>query len=296
MTSPTDIPGVSTGGGGIGEPPPGNDGPAVGGDLDSDGGIRNDAVRAAVEAFSADPNQQTMIDVLRNCLFGPLLLDVTGSDITLNDEGEVEEGSSVAIRGGEGPDGKSALFAFTSHQELARMYDEGEETQSLVQGAAEVLELCRSQESGWLFLDPAGPTCALGVDDIEFALQVPRNDSVRAALEPDTTKQDLLAALHAEGPLSLAVEAPEGGVEVGEDQPADLRVRATDAPDGSGQALVAFTSGPEIVARMTDVQIATQSAVEVLSIVRDGGFAGLVLNPAGPWAYVSADEIAGYQP
>ena len=57
----------------------------------------------------------------------------------------------------------------------------------------------------------------------------------------------------------------------------------------------AFTSGPEIVARMTDVQIASQSSLEVLSIVRDGGFAGLVLNPAGPWAYLTADELASFQ-
>jgi hypothetical protein len=295
MSSPTDIPGIPAGGGA--RETSGGGAPSVSGEVDADGGIRNDAVRVAVEAFAADPGQQTMIDVLRFCLFGPLFLDVTGSDLTLNADGQIEEGSDIAIRGGEGPDDKPAMFAFTSHEQLARMYDDGEQTQSLVQDAASVLELCRAQDSDWLVLDPAGPACVLGAEDIDFALQVPRNDVVRAALEPGTPKEELLAALHAAGPLALAVEAPEGGEDNGADpgqEQVELRVRATDAPDGSGQALVAFTSGPEVVARATDVQIATQEAVDVLSVVRDSGFAGLVINPAGPWAYLSAAEIAGY--
>ena len=71
--------------------------------------------------------------------------------------------------------------------------------------------------------------------------------------------------------------------------------RTSEAPDGSGTALVAFTSGPEVVARAAHDQIATQSTREVVEQVVSGGFAGLVLNPAGPWAYVSAEELAAYR-
>ena len=212
----------------------------------ADGGVRNEPLRAAVEAFAAEPGAPAVIDVLRHCLHGPLLLDVTGSDITRVGDGQIAEGSTIAVSGGQGPDGKAALFAFTSHAELARMHpQDGTQVQSLVQAAADVLQMAKAQQAGWLYLDPAGPTCALAADDIDFAVRVPRNDAVRDALEPGTPRE----------------------------------------------AQLAFTSGPEVVASCPDAQIATQDAADVLAAVRSGGHAGLVLNAAGPWVYVSAAEL-----
>jgi hypothetical protein len=283
---PTDIPGV---GGPPAQDPPPDD--ATGSD------VRNEGVRAALLAFGETPSSETMLDVLRHCLHGYLLLDVTGSEITMTDDGQIAPGSTISVRGGEGPDGRPAMFAFTSHEQITRMYTEdGVETQSLVQSAAGVLELCRSQESGWLYLDPAGPTCALGAEDIDFALRVPRNDAVRAALEPGVPRAELLAALHAEGSLSLAIIADDLEAGVVHDG-AEVRVRTTEAPDGSAEpVLAAFTSGPELLARAPGDRVATQSSADVLALARDGGFAGLLLNAAGPWVYLPADELRAYQP
>ncbi|SHG65531.1 SseB protein N-terminal domain-containing protein [Jatrophihabitans endophyticus] len=290
MSSPTDIPGF---GGGHPDPVDPSAGP------DAAGGIRNDAVRAALDASAESPGPRTSVDILRHCLFGYLLLDVTGSEITVTDEGEVAPGSTISVRGGEGPDGQPAIFAYTSHDEIVRMYPpegpgDGIEVQSLVQDAAGVLELARAQEAGWLYLDPAGPSAALAAEDIDFALRVPRNDAVRATLEPGVPRAELLAALTAEGPLSLAVIAPDVEPGVAEEG-TQVQVRTVDAPEltDGAQALAVFTSGPEVVASAPEDRIATQTAADVVELAREGGFAGLLINPAGPWAYVSADELAG---
>lgn len=280
MSSPTDIP--NFGGGGGSSSNGGN--PAD--------GIRNDTVRAAIEAVQAEPGTAATIDVLRSCLAGYLLLDVTGSDLQVDDNGEIAEGSTINIRGGEGPDEQPAIFAFTSQEQLAAMYAENTDdvqVQSLVQEAPGVLELVMGQEASWLVLDPAGPSVALAKDDLEFALRVPRNDALRAALEPGTPREALLAALAAEGPLSLAVDAPD--LEAGEQDSAEVQVRSVEAPDGNGPALAVFTSGPEVLAGSPEDKIATQSTAEIVQIGSEGGFAGIVINPAGPWAYVTADEL-----
>ena len=302
MTSPTDIPNFGGGSGGSGGPAGGPSGNGASSPASGDE-VRNDAVRAAIEAVAAEAagsgpaGTATTVDVLRHCLFGYLLLDITGSELELTDTGEIAEGSTINVRGGEGPDGGPAIFAFTSQEQLAQMYPdggaaEGVQVQSLIQEAAGVLELVQQQDVRWLCLDPAGPSVALSADDLEFALRVPRNYLVRATLEPGVERSRLLAALQADGPLSLAVDAPdlEPGVSESNTQ---VQVRTTDSPDGNGQALAVFTSGPEVVARAPEDKIATQSAAEVLALARDGGFGGMVINPAGPWAFVPATELQG---
>lgn len=294
MSGPADIPNFSR---------PSQPAPA---EEPEDTGVRNDLVRAAIEAVAEQAGEGTgepagtvtTMHVLRHCLHGFLLLDVTGSEIEVDDQGQIAEGSTISIRGGEGPDGESAIFAFTSQEQLARMYPdggaaEGVQVQSLVQEAAGVLELIREQEASWLLLDAGGPSVALSADDIDFALRVPRNDAVRAAVDPGVPREALLEALRQPGPLSLAVDAPE--LEPGEEQTEStpVRVRTLDAPDGNGQALAVFTSGPEVIALSPDDRIATQDASELVALAANGDFGGLLVNAAGPWAYVTVEELKG---
>ena len=93
MTGPADIPGLSM------QPPE----PAEG------DGVANPRVRAAVEAFAEAPSAEGSMDVLRACLQGALLLDITGSDITLTDDGTaIAPGSAVQVAYVTGPDGQPA--------------------------------------------------------------------------------------------------------------------------------------------------------------------------------------------
>ncbi|WP_375486158.1 SseB family protein [uncultured Jatrophihabitans sp.] len=261
--------------------------------------VTNPAVREALDEFVADPGARGSIDVLRWCLQGFLLLDVTGSDIRMSADGtEIEPGSTVQIAVTSGPDGESALAAFTSMAEIEKVHSGDGETggavQSLVQPAAAVLELAVQQDHRWVCLDPAGPSCALSRDEIDFALRVPRNDVVRQALDVVNVDPDqrpvLLDALRADGVFVLAVDTP--------DEPADdvpegtVRLRTTTLPD-ERPALMVFTSGPEAAARAGSDSFVVWSTAEVHDALRQGEVDGLVVNPSGPWAAVTTEELLG---
>lgn len=249
------------------------------------GGAVNSAVRSAVAAFAADPNQQTSMDVLRHCLHGELLLDVTGSDVVMVD-GEAIGAESLEIRGAQAPDGGQALLAFTSAEEIERMHPPGTATQAFGQPATAVVEFAYAQDNGWLFLDPGGTTCAMPRASLELAAQVPRNDAVREALDrPDA----LVGALRADGVLLLAADPAEGVRHAEGDLSSGIRTGAL--PGGEG--LLAFTSAPELLVHAPGDAIVIRTTTEVLAMLRDGGYAGLVVNPAGPTALVGREVLVG---
>ncbi|MGV0881256.1 SseB family protein [Mycolicibacterium sp. XJ883] len=116
--------------------------------------VDNVTVRRAVGEFAARPDQRSSIEVLRSCMYGELLFDLTGSDKP--EGGSYSRGSQIQIRGGTGPDGGRALFAFTRQQEIARLYPPGTETQSMVTPATGALGMARRQHDAWLYIDPPG--------------------------------------------------------------------------------------------------------------------------------------------
>jgi hypothetical protein len=266
------------------------------------GEISNPAVRAALDTFVAEDGVRGSIEVLRWCLQGFLLLDVTGSDIRMSADGtELEAGSTVQIATMEGPDGESALAAFTSTAEIEKAHSApgGEPVQSLVQPASAVLELAVEQDHKWVCLDPAGPTCALSRDEIDFALRVPRNDLVRQALDVVNVDPEqrhvLLDALRAEGTFVLAVAPPEGADQAEDtvlEEGATTQLRTTTLPDDR-PALLVFTSGPEAAARAGSDAFVVWSTAEVHEALQQGDLAGLVINPSGPWAAVTNEELFG---
>jgi len=250
--------------------------------------VDNDRVRRAVAAFAAEPKHETMLDVLRACLTGELLLDVTGSELNIS-EGRLHTGSKLRINQRVGPDGQRALLAFTSNDEIARIHPEGTRYQSIGQPAAAVLELARRQGAAWLYIDPAEETAALSAADIDFALRHPRNDRLSAAIAAvdagTAPRAEAITALVAEGPLLLAGQRAEGQ---GADEPPQLRVTRRD--DGS-MALLAFTSAPEVLARDPQDGIVTTTTTHVLEQLQQGPFASIVINPAGPWIELRREEL-----
>lgn len=245
----------------------------------------NEAVRAAVAAFAADPNERTSMDVLRSCLHGELLLDITGSDVTLVG-GEPAEVGALEIRGVEAPDGGQALLAFTSAAEITRMHPPGTATQAFGQPATAVVEFAYAQEQGWLYLDAGGTTCAMPRTSLELAVDVPRNDAVREALgRPEA----LLGALQADGVLLLAADPAAMPQQNAGDLTAGIRVGVL--PGGGQPALLVFTSAPELLAHAATDAVVIRTTTEVLAMVRGGDYAGLVVNPAGPSAIVAREAL-----
>jgi hypothetical protein len=248
--------------------------------------VDNRAVRHAVTEFAAEPGPRRALEVLRQCMFGELLLDITGSDAPA--DATFTAGSRLQIRGGTGPDGRRALFAFTSNEQIARLHPPGTRTQSMVTPAVGALELARQQGDGWVYLDPAGPTCALAADEVDFALRNPRNGPLKDALvgfaSRTVERRSVIDVLREDGPLLLA--ADDRSV------PGKIGVRSTTLADGAS-ALLSFTSAPEVVAYSPADAVAAMTVPAVLHKMRSDGYGGLVIDPVGPWIALPRSEIDG---
>lgn len=243
------------------------------------------ALRQAVGQFAARPDQRGALNVLRECMYGELLLDITGSDPIA--DGVLAAGSRLQIRTGTGPDGGSALFAFTRNAEIARLHSPQTHTQSLANPAVAVLEFARAQEHAWLYIDPAGPTCALSAAEIDFALRNPNHAELKEALARhaagDIDRAAVAAVLRPNSPLLVAVTGSPG---------AETGIRTFAHADGATSAL-AFSSAPEVLAFSPADAVAALTAEQVLDTARRADHAGIVVNPAGPSIRLSLTEIAG---
>lgn len=246
--------------------------------------VDNTIARRAVAAFAAQPNQATALEVLRSCMFGDLLLDTTGSDAPT--AAGFPAGARLQIRRGTGPDGRGALFAFTRNEEIARLHPPGTKTMSLVTPATGALDLAKSQQDAWLYIDPAGPTCAISAAEIDFALRNPNNEQLKTATVDlhagRIDRQAVLDLLAQDGPLLLAVDETS--------EPGQSRFRGSAMPDGS-PGLFAFTSAPEVVAYNQADAVMKSTVHEVIKTGRDRGYAGLIVNPSGPYFAVSLAEL-----
>jgi hypothetical protein len=144
-------------------------------------------------------------------MYGELLFDITGSDAFAGEP--FAAGSRLQIRAGTGPNGGSALFAFTRNDELSRLYPPATRTQSLVTRATAALELARRQGNAWLYVDPASPTCALSAAEIDFALRNPNNEPLKRALADHAggkiDRYTVLKVLRRNGPMGLAAGNPK---------------------------------------------------------------------------------------
>lgn len=241
--------------------------------------VDNIPLRAAVAAFAAKAEQSSYLEVVRNCFQGDLLLDSTGSEITMTEDGtSIAAGSRFHFHEGEGPNGERALFAFTRQEEAQRMHP-GEPATTMGQPAGGLMEFAQAQGYGWVYIDPAGPTCGVSLHDIDFVLRNARNDAVKNATAGRPS--DVLDALAAGGTLMYAViEHPDKSVEV----------RTSTSPEGKPVRL-AFTSAAEVAARSTGDAFATIDIARIVDDALEPPFEGLVINPAGPWALLGREQL-----
>jgi hypothetical protein len=248
--------------------------------------VDNVVLREAVIAFEAAPSPQLYWEVIRLSLQNNLLFDVTGSPTPVIEDGVMAQGTTFQLRGGTAPDGRQALFAFTNQEQAQRMHSD-EPVQTLGQPAPGAVDVARSQGYAWLYIDPAGPTCGINLDDVAHLTAEHRNDAVRQAL---TTPGDhelraaVIAALILGGPLLVGVGEHDGV----------QQVRTSVDPD-RGPVLLAFTSGAEIAVRNPGDAWAVRDVASVIAEALAEPFHGLVINPAGPWIGLDHDELRGIQ-
>lgn len=242
-----------------------------------DGLVDNVTVREAVAAFAAEPGQQPMVEVLRHAMGGRLLLDVSGSDPQY-----------PQVRTTEGPSGQEALVVFTRQEELARFHqtigapDAGGPSSLAVPGSTAAEMVMQRPEIGWLYVDPAGPACALARPDIEFAVQGAPNTLLKNVLAEPSGQQRIFAALAVgEGRLFLAERQSDGSK-----GPATIT-----APGHDGAMLAVFTSAAEVAAFDADLAVRQFSPGWVLEFIFRQRLGGMEVNPIGPSAVVPAFQV-----
>src|SRR5262245_24873143 len=72
---------------------------------------------------------------------------------------------------------------------------------------------------------------------------------------------------------------------------ATIQVLESEAPGGSGTALLAFTDRHALWQRKPDATAMLVRPTTALRMVIDHGHAGIILNPAGPWAGVPREDV-----
>ena len=126
----------------------------------------------------------------------------------------------------------------------------------------------------------------------------PANDGVRRAVErldkqpTAEVRLDLYRALK-EGMLLLGIAQPHPQISPGlQTLPNDVRVSILTSTGVSGEkTLLAFTDVEALRARNPKCPFIGMESRAVLEQVVRGGFAALIINPAGPWAAIPREDI-----
>ena len=111
-----------------------------------------------------------------------------------------------------------------------------------------------------------------------------RSNEALAAFDREVTRGTLLLAV-ADGGSDL----PRATSEL---VPKTVVPALTTAGQNGGPAMLAFTDAAALRARAVESRIVAMAAKDVLELVADEDYDGLVLNPAGRWVGLTRDDVA----
>src|SRR5690606_6558579 len=223
-----------------------------------------------------------MLHVLRQVLGGRLVVDATGSPVPTLDAPKPE----LRLTTLTAPDGTRALGVFTSNAALAefrRRTGGPERVTGIAQHGAKLLEMFRrAEELTWFIVDPAGPTCAIGRKEVDFALAAPSAVGVKDLLAREHSMQELVTALsEPDAELFIAHTEVEGRT-----GPVLVRDRTDGKP-----LMLAFTSPVEVAAYNQSFRARRLPAAAGLQLVLANRATAVVLNPSGPRAIVPTAQV-----
>ncbi|WP_348789601.1 SseB family protein [Leifsonia sp. NPDC080035] len=241
--------------------------------------VRNLPVQTALEAWAAGKDARTFSNVLRQCVAGELLLDISASTFA-DPEAGFQQGDTLALGKQVDAAGKELLVAFTSNERLSA-YRRGERFLSLAQPAWSVLAEAMSRADG-LALDPGDDALLIAYSE-ELRGQVTEEPGRNAALKNALVDRDLpwpqfLALLTQSSVVYVGVDAAQGAV------PSAV---------GADGALLhpVFTSPAEVFAWSPELTARGTTVAQVARVAREDGYAGLLVDPAGPSATIRLDEV-----
>lgn len=252
-------------------------------------GVVHPLARAAIDRFVEAPENRTMIEVIRQCTAGSLLLDVTGSTLVTGPGGEaVGPDSTLRVQTLGEPDGTRSLAAYTSAAQAQALFDrhhpDGGRPVLLRRPAVQVLGMVAGDpQYHHLVLDPALRGCRIGRPQIEWAVRAPRNDAVKAAILGNDMSRLLAGLLAPDAVLLLGVRVQDGRA-----APVYARPREEGAaPD----TLLLFTSAPEVAVLDPALEVRSAPAREALRFALDAGAAKVGINAHAPVATLTAAQV-----
>ncbi|MFI7483653.1 SseB family protein [Kocuria sp. M1R5S2] len=268
--------------------------PAAGTDLGAgDGqdreGVVHPAVRTAVDRFVAAPDNTGMIEVVRQCMAGTLLLDISDSTLEAGPNGEtVGPGSQVRVQTLREPDGTRSLAVYTSAAEAQAMFDrhhpEGGKPVLLRQPAVKILQMVADEaQYDHLVIDPARQGCRIGRPQVEWAMRAPHNDVVKAAMLENNMSQLLAGLLAPDAVLLLGTRVQDGRAVPVYAKPQEEGAR----PD----TLLLFTSAAEVAVLDTTLEVRSAPARQALRFALDAGAAKVCVNAHAPVATLTAEQV-----
>ncbi|KAA9395263.1 SseB family protein [Kocuria coralli] len=254
-------------------------------------GTVNPRLREAVAGFSASPSEEAMIEVLRQCTAGNLIVDASGSDLVRGTDGQITPDSTIRLQSFAESDGTRSLAAYTAETEARAMFERsGQEGEAVLlrRPAVAVLELVAADEQyDHLVLDAGGASCRIPRRQIEWLLSSPRNDVAKNGLVLGSVPQVLSGMVGADSSLLLGVRAlPEAS------GPQDVEpVWARPEEGQEADTLLLFTSAAEVAALDPTLEIRAAAARDVLRYALGTGAAHVCLNARPPVASFSMEDI-----
>ena len=246
-------------------------------------------MRAAVDRFVSAPDNKAMIEVVRQCMAGSLLLDVTASDLVAGPGGEaVGPESTLRVQTLGEPDGTRSLAAYTSAAEAQAMFDrhhpDGGKPVLLRESAVKVLKmLADDPQHDHLVIDPAHRGCRISRPQVEWAMRAPRNDAVKAAMLENNMSQLLAGLLAPDAVLLLGARVQDGRA---------VPVYAKPQEEGAApDTLLLFTSAPEVAVLDTTLEVRSAPARQALRFALDAGARKVSINAHPPVATLTADQL-----
>lgn len=254
-------------------------------------GTVNPRLREAIAGFAAAPSDAALIEVMRNCTAGDLLVDATGSDLIRTQTGELSPESQIQLQSFAEPDGTRTLAAYTAQTDAQAMFhaagQDGEPV-LLRQPAAAVLELVAAdQQYHHLILDAGAASCRIPRRQIEWLLSSPRNDVAKNGLLMDSVPQVLSGLMAANGVLLLGVRPLENA-----QGPEDVEpVWAKPEEGQDADTLLLFTSAAEVAALDPTLEIRSAAGRDVLRYALGTGASQVCVNARPPVATFAMDDI-----
>ncbi len=242
---------------------------------DDAGVVQHRHAQQALAAFDASRDRRHWVLAVRTLLQGRLLTDVTQA------VRDPEDGAPFSISGGQTEDGVPIAFAYT---DLAAVVAHTGVPQPDVAPITAVgaLQLAAASPGTGLAVDPAGACLVLGPRELDAVLRGRRNGPVKEALVAGD-RALLLHVLRHQLTSDVLLEAVTAPVD-------SAPVFTTHLPDGRAAAM-AFSSPLEVEAVLPGSAYAVRPARAFLAHVVDCGKPGLVLDPAGPSATLTPDEL-----